>query len=346
MIRPNYRDFRRAQLIRQRNSILCHSAKGSTWEEHKYIKRIDGTYYYPDNYEGGRHLPNGDGSGSGTNKDASKLEEWEKKLQDNKTDLDALLRGSGDYRATLSKYMGKDQKELSDEEIEKAKKKLLSRYNISGSEELEDWEETMYENLYQATKKEGSKLDPLELASGDKEEFKKALSEYAKVDVSNLSDEELTRMQEKAKAHYEDMKAAKTLEDSDIDKLAKEVIDGKFGDEKQQKELLGEHYEKIKERVEKKLKDETIEKLKKQVDDLAKKVDALNAQIKEKEAKAAAARKSSSSSKKKKSSGGSSDSEPSYSAPTKKAVAAVSNKKVHSGVNMNKVLAIYKRRRG
>lgn len=35
---------------------LSHSAKGSTWEEHKYIKRIDGTYYYPDSYEGGRHL--------------------------------------------------------------------------------------------------------------------------------------------------------------------------------------------------------------------------------------------------------------------------------------------------
>lgn len=33
-----------------------HSAKGSTWEEHKYIKRINGLYYYPDSYEGGRHL--------------------------------------------------------------------------------------------------------------------------------------------------------------------------------------------------------------------------------------------------------------------------------------------------
>lgn len=38
------------------NSFL-HSAKGSTWENHKYIKRINGTYYYPDSYEGGRHLP-------------------------------------------------------------------------------------------------------------------------------------------------------------------------------------------------------------------------------------------------------------------------------------------------
>lgn len=41
-----YNSFRRLQ----------HSAKGSTWEDHKYIKRINGVYYYPDSYEGGRHL--------------------------------------------------------------------------------------------------------------------------------------------------------------------------------------------------------------------------------------------------------------------------------------------------
>lgn len=35
---------------------IAHSAEGSVWEKHKYLKRIDGRYYYPDNYEGGRHL--------------------------------------------------------------------------------------------------------------------------------------------------------------------------------------------------------------------------------------------------------------------------------------------------
>lgn len=44
MVRSDYKEF-------------LHSAKGSTWENHKYIKRLDGTYYYPDSYEGGRHLP-------------------------------------------------------------------------------------------------------------------------------------------------------------------------------------------------------------------------------------------------------------------------------------------------
>lgn len=41
---------------------LSHSAKGSTWKEHKYIKRVNGTYYYPASYKGGRHLEEGGGT--------------------------------------------------------------------------------------------------------------------------------------------------------------------------------------------------------------------------------------------------------------------------------------------
>lgn len=43
-------------VLRKPNLLLIHSAKESTLEEHRYLKRIDGTYYYPDSYEGGRHL--------------------------------------------------------------------------------------------------------------------------------------------------------------------------------------------------------------------------------------------------------------------------------------------------
>lgn len=35
---------------------LAHSAKGSTWEKHKYVKKVDGIYYYPTGYEGGRTM--------------------------------------------------------------------------------------------------------------------------------------------------------------------------------------------------------------------------------------------------------------------------------------------------
>lgn len=60
MVRPNYREFRRSRFVIEKGEYLEHSAKGSELEEHKYIKRIDGTYYYPDSYKGVRHFPDGE----------------------------------------------------------------------------------------------------------------------------------------------------------------------------------------------------------------------------------------------------------------------------------------------
>ncbi len=77
MVRPNYRTFR-MNALRSSNgfsSDVEHSAKGSTWEEHKYIKRIDGTYYYPDNYVGGRHLPDGDDQKNDSDEDDKENED-------------------------------------------------------------------------------------------------------------------------------------------------------------------------------------------------------------------------------------------------------------------------------
>lgn len=57
---------------------LFHSAKGSTWEDHKYIKRLNGTYYYPDSYKGGRHLP-----------ESSKREQYRKSKEDETVNTDS-----------------------------------------------------------------------------------------------------------------------------------------------------------------------------------------------------------------------------------------------------------------
>lgn len=48
MVRPDFRGF-----IHTRK-LLIHSAKGSEWEEHMYVKKVDGDYYYPSGYENGR----------------------------------------------------------------------------------------------------------------------------------------------------------------------------------------------------------------------------------------------------------------------------------------------------
>lgn len=58
--------------------FLFHSAKGSTWEDHKYIKRLNGTYYYPDSYKGGRHLP-----------ESSKREQYQKSKEDETAKTDS-----------------------------------------------------------------------------------------------------------------------------------------------------------------------------------------------------------------------------------------------------------------
>lgn len=131
MMRPNYRDFRRSQFVIESGETLEHSAKGSSWKDHKYIKRIDGTYYYPDSYEGGRHLPDGD---------KSKLENWEKTMYD---DIEETLRknpglfdpskiASDDFqnfKVTLAEFAGINTDNLSNEEIERMRKRVQDHYN-------------------------------------------------------------------------------------------------------------------------------------------------------------------------------------------------------------------------
>lgn len=67
---------------------MFHSAKGTTWDEHKYIKRIDGDYYYPDSYVGGRHLPS---SSKNTKKDSKELSDADRE----ESAISGLAKASG-----------------------------------------------------------------------------------------------------------------------------------------------------------------------------------------------------------------------------------------------------------
>lgn len=72
-------------------AVVSHSAKGSTWEKHKYIKIINGLYFYPDDYVGGRHLSdaqkkqNKDGKGKDGKNDKSGGEDGKDDKDDKKT---------------------------------------------------------------------------------------------------------------------------------------------------------------------------------------------------------------------------------------------------------------------
>lgn len=175
MVIPDYRDFVHLRMVTPQR-VIIHSAKGSTWKEHKYIKRKNGTYYYPDDYEGGRHLPDGE-------------------------------------------------------------------------EETEDWEDALYDGIEEMLKKNPGLFDPTKISSDDFQDFRLTLAEFAGVDTDKISNEEIERMRQKVKDHYDDAKAARTLSEDDIQKLAMEVIRGNFGSGQTRRDLLGENYQEIQDRV-------------------------------------------------------------------------------------------------
>lgn len=165
---------------------ISHSAKGSTWKNHKYIKRIDGTYYYPDSYEGGRHLPDGD--------ENKELEDWETTLYDA---MDDVFK-----------------------RISEGKFKPMNMDAFMEAYTFEDYDSFI------------------------------EIMEDAGIDTGKYTKTQLKKMQKKAKEHVESTSfMPDNLSESDIEKLAKEVIRGNFGNGQQRKELFGDYYQQVQDRV-------------------------------------------------------------------------------------------------
>ena len=117
MIRPDYMD------PRTRFQLLQHSSEGSSWKKHKYLKRVDGTYYYPDTYEGGRHLPDG---------------EKEKSMED---ELFEKLKNSSDKDTESNSKI-----DLSEKDVEKLAKEVI-RGNFGNGQERKDLLGENYEEI-------------------------------------------------------------------------------------------------------------------------------------------------------------------------------------------------------
>lgn len=106
--------------------LVRHSAKGSVWKKHKYLKKIDGTYYYPDSYEGGRHLSdleqNTGGGGAEDEKEDNessekKTFEWgaEELTDENIEELARLvIRGEFGNGQTRKDLLGEDYQRIQD----------------------------------------------------------------------------------------------------------------------------------------------------------------------------------------------------------------------------------------
>lgn len=181
---------------------LVHSAKGTTWEEHKYIRRIDGTYYYPDDYVGGRHIS------SLNNSNNSNSDEKD----ENGIIGDAYSRGPDDL--------------LSKDEI------ISSLYDITGMKE--EGLNNLLE-LYQVSMELGISIEDFMSKDND------MLWELAEGDPDHV-EKMMAILQRSEPEGYK-------LSDQDVENLAQEVIRGNFGNGQVRKDLLGENYQQVQDRV-------------------------------------------------------------------------------------------------
>lgn len=159
MVRPNYRNFRRSPFVVTSDQHLEHSAKGSTWENHKYIKRIDGTYYYPDNYEGGRHLSDGESSDSDKETSDSNIS----KLELSETDIENLAKEV--IRGNFGN--GEERKDLLSENYAEIQKRVneLMKGSI-GSKKVSEASEESVKKAEEAAKKASTSTSDSKVHSG------------------------------------------------------------------------------------------------------------------------------------------------------------------------------------
>ena len=188
--------------------VIRHSAKGSTWEDHKYIKRIDGTYYYPDDYVGGRHLPKGE---RGESEESSK--------------------------STFGEYT-KDDPDFDEKNY--ADKNRLGDTDFFGFTREDGTTVILQEDMKWVLPK-GTKITP-ELIQR-LEAFDKTM-EDKRNNGQNYTSKDWERM---AKEAIDGGSSAEG--EKDIEGLAKEVIRGNFGNGAQRKELLGNAYQEVQDRV-------------------------------------------------------------------------------------------------
>lgn len=255
---PDYRHYAGA-------TVLVHSAKGSTWENHKYIKRVDGTYYYPNDYKGGRHIKDLNDSDSESNVDTTPFDEleahamrlmeqgeayWDTDYSDLSRKDNVLNYDRDDLADLYEDITGIKLSEADKDHLYRsmqAKRKQVESKNNDASDKVEDWERRLYDDIDNVLEINPGLFDPADIVN--LQDFEITLGEFAGVDTENLSKEEIERMRQKVIDHYADMQSARTLSEDDIANLAQEVIKGNFGNGAQRRELLGSNYQEVQDRV-------------------------------------------------------------------------------------------------
>lgn len=140
-----------------------HSAKGSQWEKHDYITVKDGKYYYPDDYEGGRHLPKDrrqlqqeaikETAGEPAGWESKFYGEWEKNLKDmgGKLDPKALQemlmfgkdengKGYDNFAVALAEMAGIDADKIKPEVLNRMRLRAIEHYEKEFEQEKDNFD--------------------------------------------------------------------------------------------------------------------------------------------------------------------------------------------------------------
>lgn len=197
MMIPDYRLFAN----KTPSLVLAHSAKGSEWKEHKYVKRVDGTYYYPEGYEGGRTISSLKGEG----KDSDKKKEESKEFDHRKA--------AGEFNKFLKQLS--DSGEAYYGSKEEWENMTLDEFrdlyeDILGRKAADDLSDKALENMFKSAKAQNTgKPD-------DSDEVGKKGGEYSEKDIENLAKEVI-------KGNFDNGAKRKELLGEDYEKVQKKV---------------------------------------------------------------------------------------------------------------------------
>lgn len=173
--------------------ILYHSAKGSEWDDHRYVKKIDGVYYYPVGYEDGRTVDD-------LKKEKEKDSENEKKEEKSK---ESEINKVKDHFDQYLAKRGIDWRTLPKEEVDQMQRDIIKQ--LESGKDASVPEKTLDELAKDVVSgKFGNGKDREALLGEDYEKVQKKVNEMLKGDagqkkISEVNEESLKKVDEIAK---------------------------------------------------------------------------------------------------------------------------------------------------
>lgn len=205
MMRPDFKQYR--NVLGSEN--LQHSAKGSVWDKHKYVKKIDSVYYYPVGYEDGRTVDQLSGNKSKDDKEDSK-----EKKESSATDkeIERVKKHFDEYL----KERGIDWRTLPKEEVDDIQRDIVKQLEKKKAEGGKSTEELAKEVV---AGKHGNGKDRKESLGSDYEEVQKIVNELMKKSTSRKKESSEEKKEEKKENTKKKTSSSSSKKSVDLDKV-------------------------------------------------------------------------------------------------------------------------------